>query len=75
MNKAGRYLQAGPRENTRRSYRAVVEHFEVTWGRVSAGDRRQHRVPTQGSPSGSGAKQKAACTLVSRRPNQISNRM
>jgi hypothetical protein len=32
MNKAGRYLQVGPRENTRRSYRAAVEHFEVTWG-------------------------------------------
>lgn len=32
MNKADRYLQAGTRENTRRSYRAAVEHFEVTWG-------------------------------------------
>lgn len=32
MNKADRYLQAGIRENTRRSYRAAVEHFEVTWG-------------------------------------------
>ncbi|MFJ5282750.1 site-specific integrase [Pseudomonas sp. NPDC088429] len=32
MNKADRYLQAGTRENTRRSYRAAIEHFEVTWG-------------------------------------------
>jgi integrase len=32
MSKADRYLQAGTRENTRRSYRAAVEHFEVTWG-------------------------------------------
>lgn len=32
MNKADRYLQAATRENTRRSYRAAVEHYEVTWG-------------------------------------------
>lgn len=32
INKADRYLQAGTRENTRKSYRAAVEHFEVTWG-------------------------------------------
>ena len=32
MNKADRYLQAATRENTRRSYRAAVEHFEVVWG-------------------------------------------
>lgn len=32
MNKVDRYLKAGTRENTRRSYRAAVEHFEVTWG-------------------------------------------
>lgn len=32
MNKVDRYLHAGTRENTRRSYRAAVEHFEVTWG-------------------------------------------
>lgn len=32
MSKADRYLQAGTRDNTRRSYRAAVEHFEVTWG-------------------------------------------
>ena len=27
-----RYLHAATRENTRQSYRAAVEHFEVTWG-------------------------------------------
>lgn len=27
-----RCLQAGIRENTQKSYRAAVEHFEVTWG-------------------------------------------
>ncbi|MNO84611.1 Phage integrase family protein [compost metagenome] len=27
-----RYIHAGTRENTRRSYRAAVEHFEVSWG-------------------------------------------
>ncbi|MBO3278123.1 site-specific integrase [Pseudomonas schmalbachii] len=27
-----RYLRAGTRENTRRSYRAAIEHFEVSWG-------------------------------------------
>lgn len=32
MNDIDRYLKAGTRENTRRSYRAAVEHFEVTWG-------------------------------------------
>lgn len=32
MNKAERYLKAGTRENTRKSYRSAVEHFEVTWG-------------------------------------------
>lgn len=32
MNKAEQYLKAGTRENTRKSYRAAVEHFEVTWG-------------------------------------------
>jgi hypothetical protein len=30
MNKVDRYLQAGTRGNTRLSYRAAVEHFEVT---------------------------------------------
>lgn len=32
MNKADRYLTAGTRENTRKSYQAAIEHFEVTWG-------------------------------------------
>jgi integrase len=32
MEKADRYLSAGTRENTRKSYRAAIEHFEVTWG-------------------------------------------
>ncbi len=32
MDKAQRYLAAGTRENTRKSYRAAIEHFEVTWG-------------------------------------------
>jgi len=27
-----RYLRAGTRDNTRRSYQAAVEHFEVSWG-------------------------------------------
>ncbi|WCX10396.1 site-specific integrase [Pseudomonas aeruginosa] len=32
MKDVGRYLQAGTRENTRRSYQSAVEHFEVAWG-------------------------------------------
>ncbi|WP_165869890.1 site-specific integrase [Pseudomonas sp. LS-2] len=32
MEKADRYLNAGTRENTKKSYRAAIEHFEVTWG-------------------------------------------
>ncbi|RJG08926.1 hypothetical protein D3879_24105 [Pseudomonas cavernicola] len=32
MSDVDRYLQAGTRENTRRSYQSAVEHFEVTWG-------------------------------------------
>lgn len=32
MDKRAIYLQAGTRENTRKSYRAAIEHFEVTWG-------------------------------------------
>lgn len=32
MNDVERYIQAGTRENTRRSYRAAIEHFEVSWG-------------------------------------------
>ncbi|MQQ33244.1 tyrosine-type recombinase/integrase [Pseudomonas sp. SZ57] len=27
-----RYIEAATRDNTRRSYRAAIEHFEVTWG-------------------------------------------
>ncbi|WP_213907837.1 hypothetical protein [Pseudomonas aeruginosa] len=27
-----RYLQAGTRASTRRSYQQALEHFEVTWG-------------------------------------------
>ena len=32
MKDVGRYLQAGTRENTRRSYQSAIDHFEVTWG-------------------------------------------
>lgn len=32
MKDVERYLQAGTRENTRRSYQSAVEHFEVAWG-------------------------------------------
>lgn len=32
MDKADRYLDAGTRENTRKSYRAAIEHFEASWG-------------------------------------------
>ncbi|ROL70675.1 site-specific integrase [Pseudomonas vranovensis] len=32
MNTIERYLQAAVRDNTRRSYQAAVEHFEVSWG-------------------------------------------
>lgn len=32
MKDVGRYLQAGTRENTRRSYQSAIEHFEVAWG-------------------------------------------
>ncbi|PWB35054.1 Tn3 family resolvase [Pseudomonas sp. SDI] len=32
MNKVDQYLEAAVRDNTRRSYRSAVEHFEVTWG-------------------------------------------
>jgi integrase len=32
MNDIGRYMQAGTRENTRRSYQSAIDHFEVTWG-------------------------------------------
>jgi integrase len=32
MSDLDRYLHAATRENTRRSYRAAIEHFEVSWG-------------------------------------------
>jgi integrase len=32
MSELDRYLDAATRDNTRRSYRAAIEHFEVTWG-------------------------------------------
>lgn len=31
-NEVERYLQAGTRTNTRRSYQQAIEHFEVNWG-------------------------------------------
>ncbi|MDU8614428.1 hypothetical protein RYA95_15045 [Pseudomonas syringae pv. actinidiae] len=30
MNDVDRYIDAATRDNTRRSYRAAIEHFEVT---------------------------------------------
>lgn len=32
MSTIEQYIQAATRDNTRRSYRAVVQHFEVEWG-------------------------------------------
>ncbi|MFC6338808.1 tyrosine-type recombinase/integrase [Pseudomonas sp. CCM 7891] len=32
MSELERYLNAATRDNTRRSYRAAIEHFEVSWG-------------------------------------------
>jgi len=32
MNDLERYIDAATRDNTRRSYRAAIEHFEVSWG-------------------------------------------
>ena len=32
MNRVDQYIQAATRANTRRSYKAALEHFEVTWG-------------------------------------------
>lgn len=32
MTDVERYLQAGTRENTRRSYQSALDHFEVAWG-------------------------------------------
>ncbi|WP_276148897.1 hypothetical protein [Pseudomonas aeruginosa] len=38
-----RYLQAGTRASTRRSYQQALEHFEVTWVRISAHRDRSFR--------------------------------
>ncbi|UVJ41938.1 site-specific integrase [Pseudomonas sp. LS1212] len=32
LSELDRYIAAGTRDNTRRSYQAAVEHFEVSWG-------------------------------------------
>ncbi len=32
MNDLDKYIEAATRANTRQSYRAAIEHFEVTWG-------------------------------------------
>ena len=32
MDKVDQYLHAATRENTRKSYQAAVQHFEVEWG-------------------------------------------
>jgi hypothetical protein len=32
MSDVDRYVNAATRDNTRRSYRSAVEHFEVEWG-------------------------------------------
>lgn len=32
MNKVDLYVKASTRDNTRRSYRSAIEHFEVNWG-------------------------------------------
>lgn len=32
MDEVSRYVNAGTRDNTRKSYRAAVEHYESTWG-------------------------------------------
>ncbi len=31
-DKVKRYLQAGTRDNTRKSYRSAIKHYEITWG-------------------------------------------
>jgi len=48
MSDLDRYLQAATRDNTRRSYRAAVEHFETVWGGF-AGDGGQRRAVSGGS--------------------------
>ena len=32
MNTVDTYVQAATRENTERSYRSALQHFEVEWG-------------------------------------------
>ncbi|HEX8592925.1 MAG TPA: site-specific integrase [Pseudomonas sp.] len=32
MSEVDRYIEAATRDNTRRSYRACIEHYEVSWG-------------------------------------------
>lgn len=32
MTDVNRYIEAATRDNTRRSYRSAIEHFEVSWG-------------------------------------------
>lgn len=32
MSKLDQYIEAATRSNTRQSYRAAIEHFEVEWG-------------------------------------------
>lgn len=32
MSDVERYIEAATRDNTRRSYQAAIEHFEVDWG-------------------------------------------
>ena len=32
MSGVDRYVKAATRENSRRSYRSAIEHFEVEWG-------------------------------------------
>lgn len=32
MNEMNRYIQAATRDNTRKSYRGAIEHYEISWG-------------------------------------------
>lgn len=32
LNETDKYIQAAMRDNTRKSYRSAIEHFESTWG-------------------------------------------
>ncbi|MFB8828738.1 site-specific integrase [Azotobacter sp. CWF10] len=69
MSEIERYLQAGTRENTRRSYQAAIEHFEVSWG-LSAGDQRQ-----RGALSGRPRRQAVAQhpEVAARRPGPVAH--